>query len=108
MNEGDIFYESWGYDQTNVDFLQVTEVSATGKTVKCQMMGKESVDVRTVKPTSPFGVTFRLHVREFRNDPTLRGKYPFVQRDGEVRGWRPGNFWQYKKPVYETPIGMGH
>lgn len=24
---GDIFYDSWGYDQTNVDFFQVTEIT---------------------------------------------------------------------------------
>ena len=31
---GDIFYNSWGYDQTNIDWYQVVEVSPTGKTCK--------------------------------------------------------------------------
>jgi len=31
---GDIFYNSWGYDQTNIDWYQVVQVSPTGKTVK--------------------------------------------------------------------------
>lgn len=31
---GDIFYNSWGYDQTNIDWYQVTKVSPTGKTCK--------------------------------------------------------------------------
>jgi len=31
---GDIFYTSWGYDQTNVDYYGVIEVSKSGKTVK--------------------------------------------------------------------------
>lgn len=30
---GDFFEESWGYDQTNVDFYQVVRISSTGKTV---------------------------------------------------------------------------
>lgn len=30
---GDFFEESWGYDQTNVDFYQVVRVSSSGKTV---------------------------------------------------------------------------
>jgi hypothetical protein len=31
---GDIFYNSWGYGQTNIDWYQVVSVSPTGKTVK--------------------------------------------------------------------------
>lgn len=31
---GDIFYRSWGYDQTNVDFYQIVSMSKTGKTGK--------------------------------------------------------------------------
>ena len=31
---GDIFYNSWGYDQTNIDWYQVVSVSPTGKTCK--------------------------------------------------------------------------
>lgn len=31
---GDIFYNSWGYGQTNIDWYQVVDVSPTGKTVK--------------------------------------------------------------------------
>ena len=31
---GDILYSSWGYEQTNIDFYQVVEVSNTKKTVK--------------------------------------------------------------------------
>ena len=31
---GDIFYNSWGYDQTNIDWYQVVQVSPSGKTCK--------------------------------------------------------------------------
>lgn len=30
---GDFFVESWGYDQTNVDYYQVTRISTSGKTL---------------------------------------------------------------------------
>lgn len=30
---GDFFEESWGYDQTNVDFYEVVKVSASGQTI---------------------------------------------------------------------------
>ncbi len=33
---GDIFVRSWGYDQTNVDFYEIVEVSKTGKTAKAR------------------------------------------------------------------------
>lgn len=34
VKKGDIFYNSWGYDQTNIDWYQVVEVTKTGKSVK--------------------------------------------------------------------------
>lgn len=39
---GDIYYDSWGYDQTNVYFYQISEVKA--KSVMLQRIGKNSVD----------------------------------------------------------------
>ncbi len=36
---GDILYSSWGYDQTNIDFYQVVEVSASKKSVKIREIG---------------------------------------------------------------------
>ena len=39
---GDIFYTSWGYDQTNVSFFQV--VSRTRKTVTVRKVAKEYVE----------------------------------------------------------------
>jgi hypothetical protein len=41
---GDIFYCSWGYDQTNIDFYQVVELSASGKTAKLREIGKTFVN----------------------------------------------------------------
>lgn len=32
VQAGDVFYSSWGYDQTNVNFFGVVAVSKTGKT----------------------------------------------------------------------------
>jgi len=31
---GDIFYDSWGYDQTNIDWWQVVQITGSGKSVK--------------------------------------------------------------------------
>lgn len=45
MNEqsvkaGDIFYSSWGYDQTNIDFFEVVKVS--GAMVTLQKLARET------------------------------------------------------------------
>jgi hypothetical protein len=38
---GEIFYDSWGYDQTNIDFYQIAEVK--GKSVMVQKIGQTMV-----------------------------------------------------------------
>jgi hypothetical protein len=40
---GDVFYNSWGYDQTNIDFYVVTRLSATGKTAWVKDSGARNV-----------------------------------------------------------------
>ena len=40
---GDVFYASWGYEQTNIDFYKVVEISKTGKTCKVVKIGYESI-----------------------------------------------------------------
>lgn len=40
---GDFFYSSWGYDQTNVDFYKVVEVTKSGKSVKVQKWSSATV-----------------------------------------------------------------
>ena len=49
IKAGDILNSSWGYDQTNVDFYQVTRVTPSGKTVYVQKVGTRTVreDVAT-------------------------------------------------------------
>ena len=41
---GSIFRSSWGYDQTNVDFYEVTSISAAGKTVTVRQICSTSDD----------------------------------------------------------------
>lgn len=35
---GDVFYRSWGYDQTNVDYYEIVSVSPSGKTAKARQI----------------------------------------------------------------------
>ena len=52
---GDLFYDSWGYDQTQVDFYEVVGLTPSGKSVRVQQIRQENLtDPRrpnvTVKP----------------------------------------------------------
>ena len=106
VKAGDIFYESWGYDQTNIDFCVVEQVSPTGKTVLCKMMSQKTVPREGFAPMSehvipdkPYGPLFRLHVRTRSNgDTSLVGKYPYARGDT-----RPGYFTKWDgKPLYQS------
>jgi hypothetical protein len=44
IKPGTVFSNSWGYDQTNVDFYEVVSVSASGKSVKIRKCGAELVE----------------------------------------------------------------
>jgi hypothetical protein len=85
IKPGMFFYESWGYDQTNIDFLEVMEVSPTKKTVLCRMVGKNRVSSGltsdNVSPDNSYrGPTlFRLRVGFYSDGVTLRGSYPFCE-----------------------------
>lgn len=45
MTIGKIFYSSWGYEQTNIDFYKVIEVSKSGKTFTLKKIGSQIVKV---------------------------------------------------------------
>jgi hypothetical protein len=50
--KGDIFYASWGYDQTNVDFVQV--IKTTAKTVTVKEIGQKSISKKGYSGMSDF------------------------------------------------------
>ncbi len=41
LKVGDILYSSCGYDQTNIDFYKVLEITKSGKSAKIQMVGQK-------------------------------------------------------------------
>lgn len=45
---GDLFYSSWGYEQTNIEFWKVSAISKTGKTCEILQVAAEEIgDERT-------------------------------------------------------------
>ena len=94
---GGIYYTSWGYDQTNVDFYQV--VGRTAKTVQYIALGK------TVADDSSEGVDMVIP-EKFRKP----GKVYTAKIKGN--GWRVSSFefagpWD-GKPKHQTAWGYGH
>lgn len=114
IKKGDLFYNSWGYDQTNIDFIVITEVSDTGKTVKARRTKAETVKstgfYNSLKPVrKPYGDEFRLVVDYYEGDPWLRGSYPYV--DGDMsRGKMEGSFRKVDegRTYSETDTRYGH
>ena len=83
LKRGDIFYTSWGYDQTNYDYIVVLSISSSGKTAKCQRtshadMGNESQCDLQMPLFCPFGDVFTMRIKEqYNGELGLRGSYPF-------------------------------
>jgi hypothetical protein len=115
IKRGDLFYTSWGYDQTNYDFVVVKKLSPTKKTAICQMAKYEGLgscgqsNIQRPKPKG-FGEIFRMKVelptsKEWVKEVQLRGSYPYVQGSR-----RRDTFWKHKKGgvYYETDPQFGH
>ena len=94
---GGIYYTSWGYDQTNVDFYQV--VGRTAKTVQYIGLGKSIYD--TDCPATDISVP----------DKTIKGERVYTAKING-NGWRISSFefarpWD-GKPKHQTATGWGH
>lgn len=120
---GDTFYTSWGYDQTNYDFIIVTSISPTRKTAMCKLAKVERVrseaqhNVKKPK-TEGYGFEFRMRIEKDKegNECALRGSYPHcasqVARGDskEECGFRLDSFWKTEenKEYWETDTMFGH
>ena len=85
LKKGDIFYTSWGYDQTNYDYIVILEIR--GKYAICQRTASlhmgQSCQSNVQEPIfCPFGDKFRMKIQgscfSGDNSITLRGSYPFL------------------------------
>ena len=122
IKAGDVFVTSWGYDQTNYDYIVVKSVSPTGKTAICQCASYDTVGTtfqdNIQRPTSKgYGDEFRMCVRVYGNghctpeQPSrvyLVGSYPFC--NGSREHMRHGSFsrWDGQRNFYETDPMFGH
>jgi hypothetical protein len=113
VKPGDYFCCSWGYDQTNIDYLVVVSVSPTGKTVSCRrarklVLGEDHVHECTT-PTVAYGNEFRMCVRETSCGETiLKGSYPYIDDCPESKRSDVFLACKFGEGHYETKVGFGH
>lgn len=94
---GDILYSSWGYDQTNVDFYQVTAVGQ--KSVKIRQIEQKVVGSSTGSE-SVVGVPNRFAGPE---------ETKLVRPGDSVRLTSYSSAYKWDgKPKYQTAAGFGH
>lgn len=96
--EGDILYASWGYDQTNIDFYQVTKV-----------LSPTMIEIREIEEKldhAERGVDYMVAVPNRFTGPPMRKK---VSPGGSVKltSFSSASKWD-GKPKYQTPWDMGH
>lgn len=119
LKVGDYLVNSWGYDQTNVDFFKV--VSLVGKTmvevipVVSKMVESDYGSVKVVpgdeERTFDVCLEFKKPGDEWPSS-WRAGDGPIKKKakDGRV-SLKSGYYWAYKwdgKPEYETAPGWGH
>ena len=71
IKPGDIFYNSWGYEQTNIDFYQV--VKTTAKTITLRKIKSKSVDYNAYYMTGS-----KVAVKDSFYDDELIRKTPYL------------------------------
>ncbi len=115
LKKGDIFVTSWGYDQTNYDYIVVMEISPSKKTAICQRTSSlhqgQANQCNVQEPIfCPFGDKFRMQIRKGYNGDSVNlvGSYPFCY-DGEGSK-RKGYFSPHiaGSTYSETMMEFGH
>lgn len=101
LSEGDMLVASWGYDQTNVDFYQVTDIR--GKHVIVREIGKKTV---RSEQTADYvaGIPNRFTGPAMRRKPSMAGPDKAMVKIDSSRRAYP---WD-GKPRYQTGWGYGH
>lgn len=96
LEPGAILVCSWGYDQTQADFYQVTDVK--GKNVVIRELAKKRVGDSSVT-----AIPNQFDGPPMTKRPGGSAGHPSVR----VNSFSSAHLWD-GKPEYETPAGMGH
>lgn len=101
---GDIFYSSWGYDQTNIDYFKITK-----------LIGKNKVEYAKVSTDVIYDNDSTLHKSQDKTAPGSHIGKP-IRGLINMTGGRPSisiesfaNAYPWDgKPLYQTAVGYGH
>jgi len=109
---GDFFRESWGYDQTNVDFYEVVRVSSSGKTVWLRQVCTALVgEATTSEYVAPLAGTFydcgRHGGRELKRSLRSYDHGNGVEWVVNMTSYSNAYLWDLK-PAFQTASGWGH
>jgi hypothetical protein len=121
---GTVFAHSWGYNQTNVDFYEITEISRTGKSGKARKIRSSTVAVYgTSDSVVPADGEDRFEVRQgcarcsnsHEGEPAFDGHaytidYTWQARTDRLTVTSNGDHayrWN-GRPMYTTGYGFGH
>lgn len=114
---GQTFVTSWGYDQTNYDFIMVVGFTKSKKNAICQRCytrvdeEKSSMVYSALKPIAEsFGDKFKMKIQEgYQGEVNLRGSYPYCH-DAKMTSKRLDTFHPTIKGrcYHETNPQFGH
>ncbi len=96
---GDILYSSWGYDQTNIDYYQVTKI-----------VGANSVQIRPIaSKITGHSSDHTDYVVPVKDQFTGEAETKRVSADNYIRiaSYATASLWN-GKPNYQTASGYGH
>jgi len=109
---GNLFYTSWGYDQTNYEYIVILSISKSGKTATCKRTSYISENkgyYNEQKPIfSPFGESFKMRVGTKWDPSVLRGSYPFSHTGTGSKRLDTFSKVDENRKYHETALGYGH
>ena len=121
LKVGDIFRTSWGYDQTNYDFLVIVGFTKSEKSAYVRMSKAKRDDAKSGRgydalvPTGePYGDTFRMKITDWTwggaTHKLLRGSYPYLGDGLMAKGTRLDSFSlvENNRAFHQTASGWGH
>ena len=113
---GEVYYTSFGYDETHYHFIKIVGFTASGKSAICQRVYVESVEggnmvYDSIKPTDKvFGPKFKLLIRNRPDYTVLRGRYPRGIAQNTYMSSEPESFFKCEPHhrYMETNPQFGH
>lgn len=103
---GDFFIDSWGYDQTNIDYYEVLAITPSGKSVKVRKVQKAAVSsTGYAHNVAPLPGTVARFGGEIQTKRLSFGGYFGVSIKTHSFSW--AHLWDCK-PHAETDSHFGH